>query len=69
VISLAGSGEHADTASVMPSRQPGAAITRSRRALAGDSAAARIEWPGDFPLAPPKPESLRRVLDGLKNLR
>jgi len=52
----------------MPSRQPGAAITLSLRGLAAD-ASARIDWPDEIAVAPPRPESLKRVLDGLRNLR
>jgi len=52
----------------MPSRQPGAAIARARGRPADEPPARLKDSPDDTPFAPPPPESLRRVLDGLRNL-
>jgi len=53
----------------MPSREPRTATERPRRDLAEAPAATKVEWPDDVRFAPPPPESLSRVLVGLKKLR
>jgi hypothetical protein len=52
----------------MPSRLPGAAVAGPGREPPGDSATVRPAWAGDGALAPLPPESLIRVLDGLRKL-
>jgi hypothetical protein len=52
----------------MPSRRPGAAVAGPGSDPPGDAAAVRPAWAGDGPLAPLPPESLMRVLDGLRKL-
>jgi hypothetical protein len=50
----------------MPSRRPGAAVAGPGSEPPGSSAAVRPA--GDGPVAPLPPESLMRVLDGLRKL-
>jgi len=53
----------------MPCRQPGAAIAAPPRGRVDDSLGIHAGWPEDTVFAPVQAESLRRVLDGLRNLR
>jgi len=57
------------SASTMPCRQPGAAIAAPPRGRVDDSLGIHAGWPEDTVFAPVQAESLRRVLDGLRNLR
>ncbi len=50
----------------MPSRRPGAAGPGSEPPR--DTGAVRPVWADDGPVAPLPPESLKRVLDGLRKL-
>jgi hypothetical protein len=50
-------------------RQPGTALEPPPRGPVGDSLDIDAGWPEDTVFAPLHPESLMRVLDGLKNLR
>jgi hypothetical protein len=52
----------------MPGRQSGAAIARPPLGSVDDAFGIRAGWPEDTVFGPLHPESLRRVLDGLRNL-
>jgi hypothetical protein len=54
--------------SAMPCRQPGAAIAPPPLGAVDDSLGIHAGWPEDTLFAPLQAESLRRVLDGLRNL-
>jgi len=55
--------------STMACRQPGAAIAPPRLGTVDDSPTIHAGWPEETVFAPVQADSLRRVLDGLKNLR